>query len=593
MTIQRENPGMNLSRIVVCCVLSSSIAIAKDLSVLDSGAVGDGKADCTPAFQKALDEAARQGGGIVNVPAGRYRINGHLLIPGGVTLQGTFRAPPTDRREARPQLDGSVLMAFVGRGSQEGEPFIRMAGSNTTLAGFIITYPEWKQSDVPPVPYPPTLAATTRTDNNAVLDCCFLNSYEAIRFERAARFLIRNVYGYPSWRGIYIDGCADIGRIENCHLWPFGVAYDQNEPYCKWVNTHGVAFEFARTDWQYVTNTFCFGYGVGYKFSRSKMGACNGNFLGIGADCCIRPVLVDDLQDSGLLITNGEFVGMWGNTESVGLEIAENAREGKVSLNNCSFWGPIDRCVWSRSPRVQFTATGTHFMNHDVAGRNAPAIQIDAGKAIIQGNTFGDGDTHVQVGPQVRSTIVMGNQAPGGFRTDNRAGKRTQLLANEEHNLEWDAQTRSHYRLDVGRHGDRPCIRHCFGAEEMPIRPDKTMRWSTGKTEFRLPVTPGKAYTITLDLHVPEHALDPNNGLYLGNKQILAFPAQSLTGTVTATLPPSDSDEITLTLKTKTWFPQRLQPGSRDWRELGVAIFGLTMKADNATGEPIDVIAAD
>src|SRR5690606_18575904 len=230
----------------------------------------------------------------------------------------------------------------------------------------------------------------------------------------------------------YADACYDIGRVENAHFWPFGVSYQQDDPYCKWVNTNGVAFEFARTDWQYVTNAFCFGYGVGYKFSRSKNGSCNGNFLGIGADCCVRPVLVEDVQGSGLLITNGEFVGMWGSKDSVGVEIAEAAGEGKVSLSNCSFWGPIDRCIWSRSPRVQFTAMGTHFMNHDVAGRNAPAIQIDAGKAIVQGNTFDEGDTHVQVGPKVRSAIIMGNQATGGVRIDNQAGPRTQALANEQ-----------------------------------------------------------------------------------------------------------------------------------------------------------------
>ena len=31
-------------------------------------------------------------------------------------------------------------------------------------------------------------------------------------------------------------------------------------------------FEFGRTDWHYVLNTFCFGYGVGYKFSETKAG---------------------------------------------------------------------------------------------------------------------------------------------------------------------------------------------------------------------------------------------------------------------------------------------------------------------------------
>ena len=49
---------------------------------------------------------------------------------------------------------------------------------------------------------------------------------------------------------------------------------------------NGEAFVFGRTDWQYVFNTFCYGYRVGYRFIETKEGMCNGNFLGIGADDC-------------------------------------------------------------------------------------------------------------------------------------------------------------------------------------------------------------------------------------------------------------------------------------------------------------------
>ena len=41
---------------------------------------------------------------------------------------------------------------------------------------------------------------------------------------------------------------------------------------------------FARSDWEYVFNTFAFGYAIGYHFIASKEGSCNGNFLGIGKD---------------------------------------------------------------------------------------------------------------------------------------------------------------------------------------------------------------------------------------------------------------------------------------------------------------------
>ena len=46
------------------------------------------------------------------------------------------------------------------------------------------------------------------------------------------------------------------------------------------------AFIFGRADWEYVTNTFVWGARVGYHFIKTPDGACNGQFMGIGADAC-------------------------------------------------------------------------------------------------------------------------------------------------------------------------------------------------------------------------------------------------------------------------------------------------------------------
>ncbi|HOB99324.1 MAG TPA: glycosyl hydrolase family 28-related protein [Verrucomicrobiota bacterium] len=62
---------------------------------MEAGATPDGTADWTAAFQKLLDQAGAAGGGAVAVPAGRYRISGHLVIPANVTLPGVYRVPPT------------------------------------------------------------------------------------------------------------------------------------------------------------------------------------------------------------------------------------------------------------------------------------------------------------------------------------------------------------------------------------------------------------------------------------------------------------------------------------------------------------------
>jgi hypothetical protein len=548
-------------------------------NVQEAGAVGDGQADGTAIFQRLLDDAGRAGGGVVEVPAGRYAIKGNLKIPAGVTLQGVYRVLPTLQRNKAHELGGSVLLAYAGRGQEQGEPFIRLAGNNAVLSGVVVMYPEWKQTDVPPVPYPPCVLAE-HAEDVGVENCLLLNPYEAIKLVFAARHLIRNVNGYPIKRGIYVDACMDIGRIENIHFWPFGVHYKPDDPFCRWVNTQGVAFEFARTDWHYVLNTFCFGYGVGYKFSASKQGSANGNFLGLGADSCERAVLVEQAQAPGLLISNGEFVGRWSSTNSVCLEVGEQAL-GKVSLVNCSFWGPIDRCVWMRSAAGQFTASACNFVNWDVRNTGVPAIQLDAGRAIVQGCTFEQEGPHVQIAAAVRSALLVGNQGARGFVAENLAGTRTQLSANEAPAPEWTAEAKKHYRVLVGTAGDGVFLRGWYGRETMPeAGAQRTFRWSAAEALLKLAVVPGEPYTLTLKVNVPAVALAPDAGLYLEGRRLAALVAG--VQTLTVELPPSSAETLTLKLACKGWTPSRLNPAAQDERVLGAKLTELTMRAKSA-----------
>src|SRR5699024_7771978 len=67
---------LSLSLSVIC---SSNDVFAKVLNVRDFGAVGDGHHDDTAALQKAIEAAGlKKGGGVLEIPAGNYRIT-HTL----------------------------------------------------------------------------------------------------------------------------------------------------------------------------------------------------------------------------------------------------------------------------------------------------------------------------------------------------------------------------------------------------------------------------------------------------------------------------------------------------------------------------------
>src|SRR5690606_33586200 len=151
-------------------------------------------------------------------------------------------------------------------------------------------------------PYPWTIQG--RGMHGSVTDCTFANPYKAIDFGTHPNELhyIRNCFGCPLKGGIHIDKCTDLSRMENVHRNPHywmragvpGVPTWNDLRQYLWDNL--VAFEFARTDWEYVLNTFCFGARTGYRFHADKDGTVNGNFLGIGADWCRRALLVEASQ---------------------------------------------------------------------------------------------------------------------------------------------------------------------------------------------------------------------------------------------------------------------------------------------------------
>lgn len=278
------------------------------LNARDFGARGDGKADDTAAFQSALDAAAKRGVATVVAPVGNYLFRGSLTVPVGVSLRGSWESVPSHNglRDAglpKPTEGGTTFLVTGGASTEAGAPFLTLQ-TNATLRGVVIFYPDQKR-DAIPTPYP--YAVAMRGKNPALLDVELLNPYNGVDTTGSERHLIRNVQGQPLRRGIYVDQIYDVGRIENVHFNPW---WSLEPALINWQMQNGEAFIFGRTDWQYVLNTFCFGYRTGYRFIETKSGVCNGNFLGIGADNCHRAVEVENCAIFGVLITNGEFVSL-------------------------------------------------------------------------------------------------------------------------------------------------------------------------------------------------------------------------------------------------------------------------------------------
>jgi len=372
-------------------------------SVREFGAAGDAVSDDTAAFQRALDAVSRAGGGTVYAPPGRYLFRGTINVPAGVTLRGSFTCVPShvglrDQGAAKPGDDGTALLVTAGKGNEDGTPFLTL-NTNSSVAGITIFYPE-QVTDSAPVPYPWTIVM--RGKNPAIFDVELLNPYQGIDASMNERHNIRNITGQPIRRGIFVDAIYDIGRIENVHFNPW---WSSHSAVYDWQMQNGEAFIFGRADWEYVLNTFCFGYHVGYKFIATDTGECNGNFLGIGADDCNRAVLVEQSAQYALLIANAEFTSFHG-TDPTMVEVGP-AHHGVVRFSNSAFWGPCDQIA-------KIAGTGTvgfsdcTFVQWGRDGDRA-AIQASSGTVLIRGCEFRQNKLHISLEEAVNCAIISGN----------------------------------------------------------------------------------------------------------------------------------------------------------------------------------------
>jgi hypothetical protein len=383
-------------------------------------------ADQTAAIQAKLNQAAKAGGGEVRLPPGRHVVLGNLTVPTGVALSGSWEAPHHGI-----VASGTVLEAYAGRGDEAAAAFITLRPSSA-VRGLTVFYPRQRLDDIQP--YPWTIHGEGM--HNTIENVTLVNSYNgiAIGLEHGELHLIRNVFGCVLRRGVFIDNTTDIGRIENVHFNPHYWQRSRCEGAPETMATAAYmqrnleAFVFGRTDWQYVANTFVFGAKIGYHFIKTQHGACNGQFVGIGADACQYPVVVDAMQPISLLISNGQFVciPMPGNEQIpfVGVTVGTDA-VGGVQLVNCSWWGSFDHFVMHEAPACRLSIA-----HATMTGAKDTGIELRSGMAYVEDLLFNQCRAlHVRVGPDVRGAVIRGifNLGHEGVRIDNQAGAKAQL----------------------------------------------------------------------------------------------------------------------------------------------------------------------
>lgn len=551
------------------------------------GVVGDGVADDTQAIQAALDATGKTSGQVF-LPPGQYRITGSLRVPTGVTLRGSWDAPHHGAWDK-----GTTLAVVGGRGREDGPAAVELAESSA-IQGVTMVWPEQKWDAITAYPW----AIHGQGMHNDVENVTFINAYQGIKIgiPWSELHLIRNVFGCVLRRGVFIDTTSDIGRIENVHFnehyWARSrypnITSGSDRPVTAYTEANLEAFIFGRTDWEYVLNTFVFGARVGYRFVHTPSGECNGQFSGIGADGCHVGVQIDAIQPIGIQVTNGEFTTFTGEPNA-GVVVAPGAG-GAAQFVNCNFWsnpGGVARL----GGEVAVTFSDCHFSDTAAGG----AIVAQKGRLIVRGCQFAAAGVAVVLGSGVRAAIVAENTQPGGVQIRNGIGSRAQIGLNELP-FALPPASAGHYRVRIGASGDEDYVGPgWFGPESAADVPPSlkpavtTARWAGAKSALRLPVGPGRAYTLTFWVSAPAGAPPRTFAVDGGPRVVLTRPGpQVVTLAIPARLT-AGRHAITVTVGGPPWTPAHLQPPATDSRALTARVFALEMTATGANGRAADV----
>ncbi|GMW00890.1 MAG: hypothetical protein AMXMBFR84_20270 [Candidatus Hydrogenedentota bacterium] len=384
-------------------------------SVIEFGAVGDGSTDATAAFQKALDTAGGSGG-VVRVPLGNYLIAGTLSVPADVTLEGVWTGPPRSKNSK-----GSTLLATAGKGEVDGVPFITLHESSM-LKGLVVFYPDQVDSETPHA-YPWTVRGIG--DNCTITDTLLVNPYQGVDFGTypAGRHFIRALYMQALYKGIFVDKCFDVGRIEDAHIWPF---WSTEGPVRKFTEREGIAFLFGRTDWEYVSNSFCIGYKIGFHFDSYNDGPGNVLVTQSGSDVGPCAVRVEQVQaHSGITFANCQMMA--------GIEVGPDNR-GPVKFTATGFW-PIDstssHAILEGKGHTFFEAC--NFSDWDKAKTGAACIVANNDGLTVTGCDFmAEGKAQIQLGENVQAAIITSNRLRGGAKIENLSKGDVQIGLNTE-----------------------------------------------------------------------------------------------------------------------------------------------------------------
>ena len=362
------------------CAAAPSRASQTEINVRDYGAVGNGAADDTSAFLKAV-AAAKAAGLPVSIPKGTYSIT-KTITADNLEIKGAASGAWNSDDDALPSIINKVV---------DGPCFEMLQGGS--LHGLNIDYGRVHDANF-------KYAAVLVVGGGVYISNMRIRgAYDGIAADgihNVGRLNVENVFmAGVQHEGVRITGTYDVPRLSNVEVWNNG--YDK-DPFTK-----GVGFHLGRNDGMRMTDCFAFAMNIGYLFEKTgqnadTLGTTEASMNGCSSDQC--PTGVEVIGTNWVSISGCFF---WCHQSS----ILVNGADAKVQVTGTLMKSNGSPCVQVlASDAVVITGCD---MTRPMKEHPGPCVVLSGGTTVLGSNyldAFGNG---VEVAATVGGATITGN----------------------------------------------------------------------------------------------------------------------------------------------------------------------------------------
>lgn len=393
--------------------------------VTDYGAKNDKtKTDNTEAIQNALNDAAANGGGVVYIPAGHWRLDGTLTIPSGVELRGAMD------NSATPHGEGTILESYHGKGDFAADPFISIEASGG-LRGVTINYPEqkWTGDDYMPIEYP--WAIRGLGENIYVINVGVRGCYAALDLftHRCDNFYIDFLAGHMFNYGVRVGADSENGILANVMCNTIVYAFGHESKFGSFTNGPGSGKTDAVYDYGYehlefftlgdtknltLYNCFNFGANKGLKLVSDGNGGPEALSIGLGLDADEKAFYISEgVTTKHFDLVNTQFVSL--GDEDIYYIYAEPDSDFDITLFASDYWGSPNYGLYMGENSGKLTLVNAQFQN---AG-NQGFAELYGGSTTLIGSNINNKDPLIKRGTDGQNYLLISSSIAdaAGIRT--------------------------------------------------------------------------------------------------------------------------------------------------------------------------------